>query len=40
MNVAERLRDTTVLDTEGRAVTLGSLWRDHPAVLVFIRHFG
>ena len=30
----------TVLDMEGKAVLLGSLWADRPAVLVFLRHFG
>jgi peroxiredoxin len=30
----------TVLDTQGRAVTLGSLGRGGSVVLVFVRHFG
>jgi hypothetical protein len=34
------LADLTVKDTEGRDVLLGDLWRDRPAVLVFLRHYG
>jgi hypothetical protein len=30
----------TVLDLDGRAVPLASLWGDRPVVLAFIRHFG
>jgi hypothetical protein len=30
----------TVLDDQGTAVELGSLWRDRTCVLVFTRHFG
>jgi hypothetical protein len=30
----------TVLDLDGRAVPLASLWGDRPIVLAFIRHFG
>jgi len=29
-----------VLDTEGRAVRLGTLWRSRPVVLVFVRQYG
>ena len=29
-----------VKDTEGRDVRLGDLWRERPAVLVFVRHYG
>ena len=39
-NRADDLARLPVLDAEGRSVELGSLWRDRPAVLVFIRHFG
>lgn len=38
--IAERLRDVTVQDTDGRPVRLGDQWRERPAVLLFIRHFG
>ncbi|MEO8698691.1 MAG: peroxiredoxin-like family protein [Kofleriaceae bacterium] len=37
---AADLATLTVLDGEGRSVELGSLWREHIAILVFIRHFG
>jgi peroxiredoxin len=30
----------TLLDTAGRTVALESLWRERPAMLVFVRHFG
>jgi hypothetical protein len=30
----------TVLDEERRSVRLEELWRERPAVLVFLRHFG
>ena len=34
------LEHVTIQDERGTAVELGSLWRDKPAVLVFMRHFG
>ncbi len=34
------MNDLKVLDENDKAITLGSLWRDRPAVLVFVRHFG
>lgn len=37
---ADDLATMTVLDEDGASVLLGSLWRDQPAVLVFVRHFG
>lgn len=37
---ADDLAAMTVLDEAGGTVTLGSLWRDRPVVLVFLRHFG
>jgi hypothetical protein len=37
---ADDLAKMTVLDAEGNTVVLGTLWRDQPAVLVFVRHFG
>lgn len=39
-NAALRLRDVEVLDTNGAAVRLGSLWQEAPAVVVFVRHYG
>ena len=40
MQRAGQLATMTVLDEGGAAVALGTLWRDRPAVLVFVRHFG
>ena len=35
-----RLASTSVLDSDGSTVRLGSLWSDRPAVVVWLRHFG
>jgi hypothetical protein len=35
-----RLAATPVLDLAGAPVPLGTLWRERPVVLVFLRHFG
>jgi len=40
LNRADDLAKLTVLDERGQTVELGTLWRERPAVLVFIRHFG
>jgi hypothetical protein len=40
VGLAESLAEIEVLDPQGRPVRLGDAWRDRPAVLVFIRHFG
>jgi negative regulator of genetic competence, sporulation and motility len=34
------LAEVVVRDIEDREVKLADLWRDRPAVLVFLRHFG
>jgi len=34
------LADIIVKDTEGRDVRLGDFWRDRPAALIFVRHYG
>ena len=34
------LADISVQDAKGQPVPLASLWRDKPAVLAFVRHFG
>lgn len=39
-NSAEALADLTVLDTAGRTVRLGDLWRKQPVAIFFVRHFG
>jgi hypothetical protein len=40
MSVADRLRDLSVLDLEGRPVRLGTFWEERAVVLVFVRHYG
>lgn len=40
MTASPSLAALTVLDEQGRAVALPTLWADGPCVLVFIRHFG
>ena len=40
MRLATRLSGIELEDFAGESVRLGSLWRDRPVVLVFIRHFG
>ena len=40
LSSANDLAKMTVLDEHGGKVELGTLWRDKPAVLVFVRHFG
>lgn len=40
MSVTSKLADIELLDPQGRAVRLGTFWRERPVVLVFVRHFG
>ncbi len=40
MRVSTRLSGIELSSWQGEAVELGSLWKDKPIVLVFIRHFG
>lgn len=37
---ADDLASMTVLDDAGKPVVLGTFWKDRPAVLAFVRHFG
>ena len=37
---ADALADITLEDHEGKPVRLGDLWRDRPAALVWLRHYG
>lgn len=37
---ADHLATMSVLDEDARTVRLGTLWAEHPAILVFVRHFG
>ena len=39
-DVAHALAPVQATDLDGRPVRLGTLWEDHTAVLVFLRHFG
>jgi hypothetical protein len=34
------LDDVTLMDSHGKPVRLGDLWRERPAVLVWMRHYG
>lgn len=41
MQIATRLAPIELLESaSGRRVRLSGFWRDRPAVLVFLRHFG
>jgi prostamide/prostaglandin F2alpha synthase len=37
---ADELADMVFPDHDGRDVRLGDLWKDRPAVLVWLRHYG
>ena len=37
---ADELVDIVLQDWQGKDVRLGDLWREQPAVLVFLRHYG
>jgi hypothetical protein len=37
---ADALADIVLPDQEGHEVRLGDLWRDRPAVVVWLRHYG
>jgi hypothetical protein len=37
---SSRLSPLVLPDADGNRVRLGSLWADHPAVIVFLRHYG
>ncbi len=39
-SIENALSEAPVLDLDGRAVPLSSLWRDRTVVLAFVRHFG
>jgi peroxiredoxin len=40
VDVGDGAPDVEVLDPQGRAVRLSSLWADRPVVLAFLRHYG
>ncbi len=37
---ADALVDIVLLDHDGNEVRLGDVWRDRPAALVWLRHYG
>ena len=40
MRVSDELATAEVVDTAGRARPLASLWRNRPALILWVRHFG
>ncbi|HEX2032004.1 MAG TPA: hypothetical protein VHL78_11485 [Actinomycetota bacterium] len=40
VQVGDPAPDATVLDPDDHELRLSSFWRDRPAVLAFLRHFG
>jgi len=38
--LAARLAPIVLPDTDGHPVRLGGLWRNAPAVVAFLRHYG
>ena len=36
----KKLENIKVFNEKGETIRLGELWRERPAVLVFVRHFG
>ena len=39
-DTAKRLEAIALVDDRENPVTVGDAWKDQPALLVFIRHFG
>jgi hypothetical protein len=37
---AASIEDIVLPDSDSRQVRIGDLWRDHPVVLVWLRHYG
>ena len=40
IKVGDNAPDVSLRDSRGGEVALSALWRAHPTVLVFLRHFG
>ena len=40
MVIPSGFAEVELLDVDGRARKLGSLWETRPAALIFVRHFG
>jgi len=39
-SISARLANIVLLEAAGTEIRLGSLWERHPAVVVFLRHYG
>jgi len=39
-SLSESLAPIVLPDADGNQIRLGSLWEHHPAVIVFLRHYG
>jgi hypothetical protein len=40
MRAPDELAAATVVDTDGKSHAMGDLWRERPALLLWVRHFG
>lgn len=40
LEIHEIAPDVTVANASGESIRLASLWKEKPAVLLFLRHFG
>jgi hypothetical protein len=40
VEVGDRAPEAVVFDPDGREIALSSCWRDRPALLAFLRHYG
>ncbi|HEY2745334.1 MAG TPA: hypothetical protein VGL86_11945 [Polyangia bacterium] len=40
MRASEELAGAAVVDTDESSRPLGELWRDRPALILWVRHFG
>ena len=38
--ISARIAPITLPDTKGGHLTLGTLWKDRPAIVLFLRHWG
>ncbi len=38
--VSDALANAEVLDLDGKPHRVGDFWKSHPALLLFVRHFG
>jgi hypothetical protein len=40
VDTAAAIADIRLPDAHGKETRMGDLWRDHPVVLVWLRHYG